>query len=91
MRKFKLHIVLLMILSLFLVACKKQEPKVTLTINNTEITLKVSEKITLNPVVENKDNAVIIYEIADETIISIINGEIKLVREGELKLDFLGI
>ena len=86
MRKFKLHIVLLMILSLFLVACKKQEPKVTLTINNIEITLKVSEKITLNPVVENKDNAVIIYEIADETIISIINNEITGLKEGTTKV-----
>ena len=86
MMKIRLHILLLIVLSLFLVSCKKQEPKVTLTITNTEITLKVSEKITLNPVVENKDNAVIIYEIEDEAIISIVNNEITGLKEGTTKV-----
>ena len=86
MKKIRLHILLLIVLSLFLVSCKKQESKVTLTFADTEITLKVSEKITLNPVVENKDNAVIIYEIEDETIISIVNNEITGLKEGTTKV-----
>ena len=36
--------------------------------------------------VENKDNAVVIYEIADETIISIINNEITGLKEGTTKV-----
>lgn len=86
MMKIRLHILLLIVLSLFLVSCKKQEPRVTLIFADTEISLKVSEKITLNPVVENKDNAVIIYEIADEAIISIANNEITGLKEGTTKV-----
>lgn len=89
MMKIRLHVLLLIVLSLFLVSCKKQEPKVTLTFAYTEITLKVSEKITLNPVVENKDNAVIIYEIEDEAIISIVNNEITGLKEGTTKVTAL--
>ena len=68
MKKIRLHILLLIVLSLFLVSCKKQESKVTLTFADTEITdPTVNQQLSSNAVALNATFEANIGEVEAKT------------------------
>lgn len=82
MRKFNLYIFLVIVICIFISSCKKNSPDPSLTVFSTEIVLKVNEVTDLAPMIENVDNPVIIYDIADETIINLVGNTIIALKEG---------
>ncbi len=78
----------LLLLTIFLVSCKKDSPNPTLTFEDTNITIKVNQEFMLTPVITNGEKgAKVVYEIVDPTVLSYQDGKFLGLKVGTTKIN----